>query len=45
MGGYVWILGAAGVEQLVVSFAGHVQIAGEDQVQPRVAVAIIVQGF
>jgi len=45
VGGDVRILGAAGVQKFVMGFAGDVQIAGEDQMQARVAIAIIVQGF
>ena len=45
VGGDVGIFGAAGVEQLVMGLTGHVQISGEDQMQARVAVAIVVQSL
>jgi hypothetical protein len=45
VGGDVRIFGAAGVQKFVVGFTGQVQIAGENQMQAGVAVAIIVQGF
>ena len=41
----VGILGPAGVEQFVMRFAGHVQIASENQMEAGVAVAIVVQSL
>lgn len=45
VGGDVGIFSAAGVEQLVMGFAGHVQIARENQMQAGVPVAIVVQSL
>ena len=41
----IGIIGAAGVQEFVVSFAGEMQIARKNQMQARVAVAIIVEGL
>jgi len=41
----IGIFSAACVEELVVSFAGEVQVAGENEMQAGVAVAIIVERF
>jgi len=41
----IGIFGAARVEEFVVGFSCQVQVAGENEMQTRVAVAIIVQSL
>jgi hypothetical protein len=45
VGGDVGIFRAARVEEFVVGFSGHVQFAGEHQMEARVAIAVIVQSL
>src|SRR5277367_3645147 len=41
----IGIFGAARVEEFMMSFAGEVQVAGENEMQASVAVAVVVQSL